>query len=163
MKAKPSAVLALVVSLAALAAPGCSTKHLPHTQIEDTPETRAVFNMVMAYRTAMEERDVDALLGMVSRRYYENAATTERSNDDYGFDMLAKAVIPVLRENIKAVQYRILLRSITVDGERAWADFEYYYNFKYVEGGEEGWSQQNDFNRLEFLLESGVWKIVAGL
>ena len=154
-------MLMLAIGLAGVI--GCSKTYLPFTRISETEETRAVYDMVMSYRAAIEKRDMAGILAMTSSRYYENAATTERDDDDYGFEKLRGAVLPILRENIKAAQYRILLRDIHIDGDRAWADYEYFYTFKYVEGGNEGWKQKNDFNRLEFVREQGRWKISGGL
>lgn len=152
--------LTLLVSLGAM---GCATQHIQGTSIPATEENKAIYAMVMQYRRAVEERDANALQAMVSRRYYENASSTDDDGDDYGYDSLATSVLPQLRENIQAVRYRILMRDIEVDGDRAWADYEFFYNFKFVEGGKEAWKQKNDFNRLEFIKEDGGWKILAGL
>lgn len=133
------------------------------TGVEDTPDNRAVWNVIEQYRQAMENRDGDALRTLVSRQYYENASTTDTSTDDYGYQELDEKVLPILRDNIKKVQYRILLRSIRVDGQRAYAEYEYYFKFQYSEGGRDQWIARNDFNRLDLVLEDGVWKIVAGL
>lgn len=148
---------------AALALAACGATMLPNTEIPDTEETRAVHSRVMQYRQAMEDRDVDAILAMVSDRYYENAGTTDSDADDYGADELRSKVAVLLRDNVLAVQYRIILRDIQVDGDMAHADYEYYYRFKFVEGGREGWAQRNDFNRLEFVREGTSWKITGGL
>jgi hypothetical protein len=136
---------------------------IPNTSITDTDENRSIYSVVMAYRRAVESRDVEALLPLVSRKYFENNATTNLNVDDYGYARLREAVLPKLQENVKAIQFRIILNKIEVDGESAWASFEYFYQFKFVEGGKEGWEQKNDFNRLELAWESGAWRIVAGL
>ena len=47
----------------AIALMGCGTAKIPGTNIEDTPENRAIYDVVEAYRVAMEKRDVDALKG----------------------------------------------------------------------------------------------------
>ncbi len=157
------ALTILCLAAAAIGAPGCGGSMISGTEVEDTAENREIYDRVMAYRDAMEERDIDKILSMTSTRYYENGGTTDTEVDDYGYETLRDAVLPKLKENIKAVQYRLLLRRVNIDGERAWADYEYYYRFKYVEGGREGWSQKNDFNRLEFTREETNWKIVSGL
>jgi len=149
-------VLALLVG-------ACATGNLPNTTIAETEETRAVFDRVQQYRTAMEARDVDGVISMVSPRYYENSGTTDSDRDDYGFQVLHDKVLKLLRDNVLTVQYQVLLRDIKVDGDLAVADYEYFYKFKFVEGGNEGWAQRNDFNRLEFAREGGQWMIVAGL
>ena len=148
--------LALLVS-------ACASGNLPNTTIPETEETRAVFDRVQQYRTAMEARDVDGVISMVSPRYYENSGTTDSDRDDYGFQVLHDKVLKLLRDNVLTVQYQVLLRGIKVDGDLAVADYEYFYKFKFVEGGNEGWAQRNDFNRLEFAREGGQWMIVGGL
>lgn len=142
---------------------GCSSSLIPGTRVEDNPPNRAVFDVVEAYRMAMEERDMQRIRNLVSLRYYENSSTTDTNSDDYGFSQLEGKVIPILRDNIKKVQYRIKLRKITIEGNRATAEYEYYWKFQYSEGGRENWVARNDFNRLDFVREDGVWKIIAGL
>ncbi len=141
----------------------CGAALIEGTQVEDTPENRAIYDVVESYRLAMEERDSDRIAQLVSRKYYENASTTDTSEDDYGYDSLASSVIPKLRDNIKKVQYRIAIRRIGIEGMRAWAEYEYFSRFLYSEGGREEWITGNDFNRLDLVLEDGAWKISAGL
>lgn len=142
---------------------GCGAAMIPGTRVEDTPENRAIHEVVEAYRTAVEERDMERLQRLVSRRYYENSSTTDTTHDDYGYDTVADKVLPKLRDNIKKVQYRIVLRKVSIDGVRASAEYEYYWKFLYSEGGKESWIAANDFNRLDLILEDGTWKIAAGL
>jgi len=146
-----------------LAVSGCGTSYIANTAIPDTKDNRSVWDRVMLYRKAVETRDADALLAMVSRKYYEHSETTDDPTDDYGYDELRDIVIADFRDNVLDVQYRLLMRRIDIDGGRSHADFEYYYNFKYVEGGVTAWRPKNDYNRLEFELENGVWMIVGGL
>ena len=123
----------------------------------------------MAYKAAMEARDVDAIRAMVSSRYYSNGGTTETDEDDYGYARLTEEYLPLLTQNIKAIQYQIIMRRIEiierVKGKptKAFADFEFFERFLYVEGGREGWNQRNDFNRLSFAREGDQWMIVDGL
>ena len=154
--------LALLVTIAITSA-GCSTALIPGTLVEDTAQNRGVHEIVEAYRTAMEKRDEDQIRELVSRQYYENASTTNKSTDDYGFDVLAERVIPKLRDNIKKIQLRILLKKVTVDGDRAFAEYEYFAKYLFSEGGQEQWKALNDFNRLDLIREDGNWKIIAGL
>ena len=155
-------VLHLILGLA-LVFSACARGTLPNTTIEDTEETRAVYERVQQYRAAMEARDVEGAISMVSPRYYENSGTTDTDRDDYGFQVLHDKVLKLLRDNVLAVQYQVLLRDIKVEGDLAVADYEYFYKFKFVEGGNEGWAQRNDFNRLEFAREGGQWMITGGL
>jgi len=81
---------------------------------------------------------------------------------EYVIRFLADFEVPIyLILGIVAVIY---LRRISFPSETtAQADFEYYYKFFYVEGGKDRWQARNDFARLEFAKEDGVWRIVAGL
>ena len=94
---------------------GCQVAHLPNTKIAATDDTRAVYTVVMAYQAAMEARDPDTLMSLVSSSYYENRGTTETDQDDYGYDELRERVSQQLSANIIAVRYQILLTSIEVD------------------------------------------------
>jgi hypothetical protein len=142
----------------------CGPKYLANTQVEDTPKNRMIADLVERYRVAIEQRDVGALRELVSRRYFSNAGTTSESGDDYGYEQLEQKVLPMLQENVKSVQYTLVLRKVTFQSEmQASAEFEYYYKFFYVEAGKDRWSARNDFARLEFAMEDGVWRIVGGL
>jgi hypothetical protein len=156
-------VLPVFIVLVALASMGCGTSFIANTQIPDTEDNRAVWDRMAEYRKAVETRDADALLAMVSRQYYENSGTTDDPTDDYGYDELRDRVLADFRDNVLEVQYRLLMRRIEVDDDRAFADFEYFYNFKFVEGGVTAWRPKNDFNRVEFAYESGAWMIIGGL
>ncbi len=144
-------------------APACTRDTIADTTIPATENNRAIYDLVMTYRRAIETRDLESLLPLISRRYYENAGTTDRQTDDYGYERLVTEVLPMLKDNVKAVQYRILMRDIQVDGDRAWADYEYFYNFQFVEQGNEGFAQKNDFNRMTFVREDDMWRIAGGL
>ena len=61
---------------------GCTPTMIQHSQVEATPENLEVWNQVEEYRIAMEERDAERLMSLVSREYFDNFATTDRSDDD---------------------------------------------------------------------------------
>lgn len=162
---RPLIHVALIIFLGfpTLLVSGCHNAVISGTQIADTDDNRAIHRVVMAYRRALEDRDPDALLPLISRKYFENNATTDRNSDDYGYARLREQVLPLLQENVKAVQMRIIMTDIEVQGDAASASFEYFYQFKFVEGGKEGWEQKNDFNRLDLVKEAGAWRIAGGL
>ena len=153
---------AVLVSACVLAL-ACSPGYIGDTPIEDTPDKRAVFEVVEAYRQAIEHRSVETLAAIVSPQYFENASSTAIQLDDYGYEKLRDVVMPLLQDHIKSVQYRIRMIRLEVEGDRAFADFEYWVKFLYTEGGRDGWRTKNDFNRLEFAREGGAWKIIGGL
>ncbi len=157
-----SILIILAWTLAALLA-GCHKETIPGTDIALDDERRAVWQVVERYRQAVEERDVDAIMALVSTEYFDNAGTTDTNEDDYGYPTLRERVLPVLRENIRKVHFDIRVRSLEVHGNRAYVEYEYFLRFLYSEGGKDGWVTKNDFNRLELVREDGTWKIVSGL
>lgn len=153
--------LAILASL--MLAVACGPSMINGSDIEDNPANREIYEMVETYRVAMEKRDVDTLAAMLSSSYFENASTTATGTDDYGYEALQDTVLPLLRDHIKALQLRIRLTRIEVEGDRAYADYEFWMKFLYADGGQEGWRVKNDFNRLEFVREGDAWKIAGGL
>src|SRR3954469_15818645 len=55
--------------LACLSAAACSHATLPGTNIEDTPQARAVLDVFGRYRHALEARDSAALVGLTAPEY----------------------------------------------------------------------------------------------
>lgn len=141
----------------------CGPQYIEGTEIEDTTTNRILLLTVEAYRTAVEKKDANALASLVSKDYFDNAATTGDQTDDYGYSELLTRVLPILQENIKEVQYKITVKQINVFGSNASVQFEYDLKFRYVEGELDGWSNKKDESRLEFVWENEQWKIASGL
>jgi len=97
---KPRIMLASVLAFAA-----CGPKYIENTKVIDTPENRQIADVIEKYRQAVERRDVDALKELISRRYFTGAGTTANSEDDYGYEQLEQKVLPMLRDDVKSVQY----------------------------------------------------------
>ena len=78
--------LALAALLLAAAAPlaGCTPSLIPGTDIKDTTDTRAILDLVSAYRTSLEGRNIDGMMKLVSKTFFENCGTPE-GNDDYDY------------------------------------------------------------------------------
>lgn len=141
----------------------CAPRNIEGTGVPDTGENRVIVDLVERYRLAVERRDTEGLREMMSRRYFENAGTTANPDDDYGYDQFESGVLPLLTQDVKSVQFNIYLRRIEFQGDRAFAEYEYYYKFYYVDGGKDRWAAKNDFARLEFVREDGVWRIAGGM
>jgi len=142
---------------------GCSPSMIQNSQVEATPENMDVWNQVEEYRVSMEERDAERLMNLVSREYFDNFATTDNGKDDYGYEALEERLAPVLRNNAKKVRIQLRLTKLQVGERRAEAEFEYTARFLISEGGRDSWETRNDFNRLVFVRENNLWKIVEGL
>jgi len=96
---------------------GCEPKVIPGTQIQDTPETRALATLVVEkYRRAMEARDADTIAGMCSPRFHETGGTPA-ADDDYNLDGLKKRLAEKFKR-IKAMTLDIILIDIAIDEEK---------------------------------------------
>ena len=162
---KDAARLTLTALLAALLfASGCGPGYLDKgKKVPATSENRAIYNVLVKYHKAMEDRDSKALRSLISKRYYENGGTTDSDKDDYGVDKLQSDVIPRLRDNVKRLQFRIRLLAIRIDGERADAEYEFFGRALLTEGGRKSYKMWNDFAQMSFIREDGKWLISKGL
>lgn len=140
---------------------GCSTKRIPGTDIKDSPETRAVVDAIEQYRVAAERRDANAVLALVSKRYFDNAGTTD-PGDDVDYEQLRKRLVDDYAKLV-AVNMEIAVKRIDLDGERA-AVFIFYderYRIRMKSG--EVAKQASDIHRMQLVLEDGVWHFVSGI
>jgi hypothetical protein len=149
------------VLLAALGAMGCSARRIPGTQIEETPNTRAVYEVVQSYRQAMEKRDAEAVLALVSPAYFDTAGTNEPS-DDLDRRGLEAALAKELSRT-DGVKLEFTVRKIEVVGDQAEAELFYdsYYRVQTPAG--EVPRRDSDVHRMKLRKAGGAWKIVAGL
>jgi ketosteroid isomerase-like protein len=153
-----TAVLALAL---AAAVAGCSPKRIPGTQIESTPDTVAVHDVVRSYRQALEKRDVQAVLALVAPTYFDTAGTSDPSDD---LDRAAlEAALAQDMARAEGVRVDFTLRKIDVAGEDAEAElfYETYYRVQ-TPGGPKPRSD-SDIHRIKLKKLGGDWKIVAGL
>jgi len=145
---------------------GCEPKVIPGTQIQDTPETRALATLVVEkYRRAMEARDADTIAGMCSPRFHETGGTPA-ADDDYNLDGLKKRLAEKFKR-IKAMTLDIILIDIAIDEEKQ-------PSLRRGEPGAPGgaetppghdvkWETQSEDAQMLFTLENGEWKVTSGL
>jgi hypothetical protein len=153
----------LVVLFTLALSVACGPSYIDGTTVPDTVENRELVTMIEDYRLAVENRDVSTLAQLVSRSYFENASTTGITDDDYGYEELLKEVLPVLRDNVRKVIYKLTVERVQIKGSRANVFVAWELTCQYVEGGQEGWSTAKDRNRIDLVIEDGRWKIISGL
>lgn len=155
-------LLALGILLFATA---CSTRYIGNTRIEDTEENRQILRLVEQYRRAVEDRDIDRLLSLVSDNYFEDPGTPGDPSDDYD-----KAG---LRERLEASFARVVdhrlgidVRKVEHDEARGRVNVDYAFTYRYrldLRDGADAWREQIDVNRLVFQREADGWRILSGL
>jgi hypothetical protein len=151
----------VLAALLAASASACAPRYLPGTEIESTKDTRAIYELVVKYREALEKRDVDGVLALVAPSYYDTAGTPEPGDD------LDRARLEAsLREDLpKADSLRIdfTVRRIDVNGDEAQAEifFDEYYRVKTATVTVP--RRESDVQRLHLKRLDNQWKFVAGL
>ncbi len=149
-----------LLTLAALAA-ACAPPRIPGTEIPSNPDTRAVYDVVAKYRQALENRDVQGILALVSPAYYDTAGTPDPA-DDLDRARLEKSLSEELP---KADNLRVnfTLRRIDVKGDDAQAElfFDTYYRVKTPTVTIP--RRDSDVQRLRLKRMDGQWKFVSGL
>ena len=60
---------------------GCQTQLIPNTDVEDTPENRALIDFCEKYRKAVEHRNIGYLLQIAHTDYYEDGGNADSTDD----------------------------------------------------------------------------------
>ena len=132
------------------------------SEIMDTTAHREILDVLAQYRKAVVKKDFGALKRLVAVGYYDNAGTTDTTEDDYDADALS-TLYEMMARHAESIKYNVLVKDLEVDSNRAWIDYEYEYAYEYEVGDEVAWDAGVDVNRLELEAVDGRWRIVSGL
>ena len=151
----------LLIIFTLLSGLSCSKKMIPNSEIEDTPENRELYNMIKTYHEAVEARNIDLLLPLLSASYYEDNGTV-KGDDDYGLEEL-KTKLKTLFNSAKAIRLSLYLEDLKIENQKA--EMKYTYEIRYQISYPDGdkWSVKEDSNVIEFSRISGAWKISSGI
>ncbi len=149
--------LALLVAVAA----ACAPRLLPGTDVKETKDTRAIYDVIQKWVDAMNARDVPGVLALVAPDYFDDAGTPDPS-DDLDRDRLEKALAEDFAR-VEASKLAVTIRHIDVTGDAANAELYYdsYYRVKTPAGAVP--RRDSDVYRLKLKKEAGAWKIASGL
>jgi hypothetical protein len=150
-----------LIALATLAAAGCSPRRIPGSNIESTPDSRAVHDVVQAYRQAMEKRDADAVLALVAPRYFDTAGTPDPADDLDRAGLEAALVKELARA--EGVKLDITIRKIEIAGDEAQVELFYDSYYRVQTPGRVVPRRDSDIHRIKLQKIEGVWKIASGL
>jgi ketosteroid isomerase-like protein len=150
-------VLAILLALAA----ACAPRLLPGTQVEETPDTRAIYDVVGQWVKAMNDRDAAGVLALVSPDYFDDAGTPDPT-DDLDRAALEKAVTGDLGR-VEGSKLAVTIRRIDVAGDAATAELYYdsYYRVTTPAGAVP--RRDSEVYQLELAKAGGAWKITGGL
>ncbi|MEE8409141.1 MAG: hypothetical protein V3T05_06025, partial [Myxococcota bacterium] len=147
---------------AATAIHGCAHTFIEGTQIKDTEDSRALLAVLDIVRAAMEARDPEAILAVVSKDYFEDSGTLDAA-DDYGYQELSTKILPESLAATKEIHVTFQIYEIVVADDRAHADIRYASRTHIMLPAGPLWDTHREFNRVEFAREDGAWRIVSGL
>jgi ketosteroid isomerase-like protein len=150
-----------LLALALLAAIGCSPRRIPGTEIESTADTRAIYDVVQAYRQAMEKRDAAAVLALVAPSYYDAAGTPDPADDLDRGRLEASLAQDLARA--EGVRVDFTLRRIHVEGDEAFAELFYETYYRVQTPGGAIPRRDSDVHRMQLRRMDGAWKITSGL
>lgn len=153
-------MLARTASLC-LALAACAHSKIPNTSIDDTDANREILARVFEYQKAMEALDADAVISMVSPRYFEDLGNTDKS-DDYDYEQL-KTDLKAEFDRTKKIQLELRVDDIQVEDEKAYAFVYYTYraHTEYPSGLK--WKTDSDRTRFVFERDNGRWLLLRGL
>ena len=172
LRAQPTPLLVQLVVLALLtpALASCASRYLqspviaPDVELRNTPRNTAIVELIEDFQFALGERNFQAIRGMVSPRYHENAGTTDTTADDYGVDGLLE-LLDLIETHARDVQVELQIREVQHDErrDRASVIYEFSYVMLYHIDGQDMWDTGRDLNRLELAWEDERWWVIGGL
>jgi ketosteroid isomerase-like protein len=152
--------LRFLAVLAALGAAACA-RNIPNTEIQDSPDNRAIIAVVDSYRKAFDARSVDGVMALVSPNYYDDAGTIDAS-DDVDYRMLPQ-VLKDTFSRINQVRLEFGITDIIVNGDRAQADCFYDAKYRVLTPRSDIAKRDTDIQRILLQRQGKDWKIISGL
>jgi len=149
----------VALALAPLAA--CAPRLLPGTSIQDTSETRPVYEVIRAYGDAMQKKDTAAVLALVAPDYFDSAGTPG-PEDDMDRAALERSMATDLAK-VDSFKLDLGVKKIEVRGAEAFAEIFYDGYFRVVTAGGAVPKRESDLHRMQFRKVGKDWKIASGL
>jgi hypothetical protein len=149
--------LILGASLAA-----CAPRLIPGTKVPDTDVNRVLMAQMETYRQAVERRDSEAIMAMVSPNYFDVRGHPDDPTYHWNYER-AKTDLPEKFAHVKDIRLEISVRKIEVKGTLAKVSYLFTENF--VAQLPSGLSphHDSDVSQMEFVLVGKRWLISRGL
>jgi ketosteroid isomerase-like protein len=152
----------VVAMLGACGLAACVHRQIEGTSIEDTPDNKAIIQVLAAYKDAFERRDADAVLKLVSPKFYETNGTADPA-DDYDYLGLSQTLASEFRQ-IKQPALDMDVRKIDVQGDEAAVNIYFSSRYQMADAGPNGgFKASQDVAQIHLHREGGGWKITSGI
>ena len=139
---------------------GCAAHRIPGTDIEDNPDTRAILLVLERYRVAVETKDSNTLIGLVSPSFKDNAGTAT-PDDDLDYSSLQKS-LPQRFAKIDDVHLDVNVRKIELKADNASVIYYYTMSFRMPSLSPKV-RTESDIKQMLLRREQGQWKITSGV
>jgi ketosteroid isomerase-like protein len=152
--------LLISASLALLAA--CGARRIPGTDIDDTDDTRAILQVMEKYRSAVEARDADGVLRLVSESFKDEGGSS-KAEDRMNYADLKKK-LPEQMAKLDDVRLDISVRKIEIHSDTSTASAIYTYNLSFRLPKLSNKPQsESEIKQMWFTRDQGHWKISSGI
>lgn len=138
----------------------CAPRYIGNTRIPDTPDTRELLQLMDRYRAALEARNADAIMQLVSPNFRDNAGT-DTPADDLHYKDLPQA-LPQLFERLEDTRVELDIRRIQVDGNEASATYYWAASWRMPKLGDKP-QRESELEQMIFEKVDGKWKILSGI
>ncbi|MEM6788395.1 MAG: hypothetical protein AAF928_15120 [Myxococcota bacterium] len=152
---------AVVAAAVVGAGVGCNKTFIPNTDIEDTDENRRIVEFCEVYRRAVERKDIDSLINLASKQYYEDGGNVDASDDiDYAG---LRDYLESKFDEARGIRYEIRYRRVATDDRFILVDYTYSGSVRLPSSDGEKWNSTVEENRLELVAAGDSFHIVRGM
>ena len=138
-----------------------SNKMIKGTNIPETETNKAIVTLLNKYNKALETMNVDTLLSIASKDYYDNAGTTD-SKDDFGYSQL-KEILEDRFKSIREIHQKMYINSIIDDNEHYVVNYNYKGRFLMEVNSKTLWIEKEDKNEIVIIKVDNEYKILKGM
>jgi hypothetical protein len=154
----------LVVSCALTLVSACAPRRIPGTEIDDTDDTRAILGVMEKYRTAVERKDAQQIITLVSDSFKDDLGTPA-PDDDLDFARLRER-LPGILSQVDDPHLEMTVRKIEIIPAdktlNARAVFTYTTSFR-MPGLSSKRQSDSEIKEMWFARVGEDWKIVSGI
>ena len=143
-------------------AAGCMPHKIPGTDIDDTTDTRAVLDVVNAYRRAVELKDPSALAGLADESFRDDGGSAS-PEDDLDYEKL-KTVLPARLQKVQDIRLDVTIKRVEFDDDTHLARVTYSYQLSFRMPDYTTRSQsETDIKQMTLKRGDKGWKITSGI
>ena len=140
----------------------CGARRIPGTEIEDNDDTRAILKVMEQYRAALEARDAQGVLNLLSDSFKDEGGSS-KMEDRMDLATLQKK-LPSELAKVEDVKLDLSVRKIEIFSETSTASAVYTYNLSFRMPRLNNKPQsESEIKQMWFKRDKGQWKISSGI